>query len=81
VIDLYNQTTNELLGSMTEADLQVLVDALEEESADDKDYYITAATIDVIADGRASDHLVGLLRKALASGSGEGVDIRWTRRS
>ena len=78
VIDLYNQTTNELLGSITEADLQVLVDALEEESADDQDYYITAATIDVIADGRASDHLVGLLRKAL--GHGEGVDIRWSRR-
>lgn len=80
MIDLYNQTTNELLGSITEADLQVLVDALEEESADDKDYYITAATIDVVADGRASDHLVGLLRKALGSGSGEGVDIRWSRR-
>jgi hypothetical protein len=78
VIDLYNQTTNQLLGSITEADLQVLVDALEEESADDKDYYITAATIEVIADGRASDHLVGLLRKAL--GNGEGVDIRWSRR-
>jgi hypothetical protein len=78
VIDLYNQATNELLGSITEADLQVLVDALEEESADDTDYYITAPTIDVIADGRATEHLIGLLRKAL--GSSEGVDIRWSRR-
>jgi processive 1,2-diacylglycerol beta-glucosyltransferase len=78
VIDLYNQTTNELLGSITEADLQVLVDALEEESAADTDYYITAPTIEMIADGRASDHLVALLRKAL--GDREGVDIRWSRR-
>ena len=78
VIDLYKQPSNELLGSVTEADLQVLIDALEEESADDQDYYITPATIDVIADGRASDHLVGLLRKAV--GDGEGVDIRWSRR-
>ena len=78
MIDLYNAPTNKLLGSITEADLQVLVDALEEESIDDRDYYIDAATIDLIADGRASDHLVHLLRAAL--GSADGVDIRWTRR-
>ena len=79
MIDLYNANTNELLGSMTEADLKVLTDALEEESEQDQDYYITAATIDFVADGRASDHLVGLLRRAL--GTAEGVDIRWSRRS
>ena len=78
MIDLYNAATNTLLGSITEADLKVHVDALEEESIDDQDYYIDAATIDLIADGRASDHLVHLLRAAL--GSADGVDIRWTRR-
>ena len=30
MIDLYNATTNTLLGSITEADLKVLIDALEE---------------------------------------------------
>jgi hypothetical protein len=78
VIDVYKQASNELVGSITEADLKVLSEALEEEGLDDQDYYITAATIDVIADGRATDHLVGLLRKAL--GSAEGIDIRWLRR-
>jgi uncharacterized protein YggU (UPF0235/DUF167 family) len=78
MIDLYDEATNQLIGSITEADLQVLVDALEEESLDDHDYYIDAATIDVIADGRATEHLVNLLRKAL--GVKEGVDIRWQRR-
>jgi hypothetical protein len=78
MIDLYNAATNQLLGSITEPDLQVLVDALEEESSQDQDYYIDAATIDVIADGKATEHLVHLLRGAL--GSAEGVDIRWTRR-
>ena len=78
VIDVYNKATNELLGSITEADLQVLVDALEEESSDDQDYYIDAATIDVVGDGRATDHLLMVLRKAL--GNAEGVDIRWNRR-
>ena len=78
VIDLYNTATGELLGSITEADLQVLVDALEEEGSDDQDYYIDAATIDVIGDGRATDHLLRLLRTAL--GDAKGVDIRWNRR-
>lgn len=78
MIDLYNNETGALLGQITEADLQVLVDALEEESTQDRDYFIDAATIDLIADGRATEHLVGLLRKAL--GSTDGVDIRWERR-
>jgi hypothetical protein len=78
MIDLYNAATNQVLGSITEADLKVLVDALEEEGVNDQDYYIDAATIDVIADGKATEHLVGLLRKAV--GAGEGVDIRWQRR-
>lgn len=78
MIDLYNAQTNELIGSITEADLQVLIDALEEESSEDKDYYIDAATIDVVGDGRATDHLLGLLRRAL--GSSDGVDIKWQRR-
>jgi processive 1,2-diacylglycerol beta-glucosyltransferase len=78
MIDLYDDATNQLVGSITEADLQVLVDALEEESLDDHNYYIDAATIDVIADGRASEHLVKVLRAAL--GAKEGVDVRWQRR-
>ena len=78
MIDLYNAATNQLIGSVTEADLQVLVDALEEESSQDQDYYIDGATIDVLGDGRATDHLLGLLRSAL--GSSDGVDIRWRRR-
>ena len=78
MIDVYNAATNELLGSITEADLRVLVDGLEEESPQDQDYYIDAATIDLLGDGRATDHLLGLLRKAL--GASEGVEIRWQRR-
>jgi hypothetical protein len=78
MIDLFNATTNQRLGSITEADLKVLQDALEEESSQDQDYYISSATIDVIADGRATEHLVHLLRSAL--GGAEGVDIRWQRR-
>ena len=78
MIDVYKNDTNELVGTITEADLQVLVDHLEEESSEDQDYYIDRATLDVIGDGQATEHLMGVLRKAL--GEAESVDIRWQRR-
>jgi hypothetical protein len=78
MIDIYNADTNQLIGNITEADLQVLIDGLEEESTKDQDYFIDAATIDVLGDGRATDHLLSVLRTAL--GSSDGVEIRWERR-
>ena len=78
MIDVYNNETNELVGTITEADLQVLAGHLEEESSDDQDYYIDAATIEVVGDGQATEHLLSVLRKAL--GTAEGVEIRWQRR-
>ena len=78
MIDIYNNETNALVGTITEADLKVLADHLEEESLEDQDYFIDAATIDVIGDGQATEHLLGVLRKAL--GSADGVEIRWQRR-
>jgi len=78
MIDVYNNDTNELAGTITEADLKVLADHLEEESSEDQDYWIDRATLDVIGDGQATEHLMGVLRKAL--GTAEGVEIRWQRR-
>ena len=78
MIDLFNGDTNELIGSITEQDLETLQDALEEESADDHDYFVDAATIELLGDGRATEHLLNLLRTAV--GSGDGLEIRWQRR-
>ena len=78
MIDLYDLENNTLIGSITDADLKVLTDALEEESSTDQDYFIDSATISVIGDGRASDHLLHVLRSAL--GARDGMDIRWERR-
>jgi processive 1,2-diacylglycerol beta-glucosyltransferase len=78
MIDLYDNQTGQLIGSITDADLKVLIDALEEESADDRDYYINAATIDLLGDGHATEHLLNLLRGAL--GTREGIEIRWQQR-
>ncbi|HUR36004.1 MAG TPA: hypothetical protein VM032_19510 [Vicinamibacterales bacterium] len=78
MIDLYDNENGTLVGSITDAELQLLRDVLEEESEDDQDYYIDAATIDLLGDGRATDHLLRLLRSTL--GTRDGVEIRWNRR-
>ena len=79
MIDLYDTGTNSLVGSIIDAELQYPVESLEEESPQDRDYYIEAGTIDWLAeDGRATDHLLKVLRAAL--GDGDGVELRWTKR-
>jgi len=78
MIDLFNGDTNEMIGSITERELKTLQEALEMESPDDHDYFIDAATIDLLGDGRATEHLLNLLRTAV--GSGDGLEVRWQRR-
>ena len=74
MVDLFNAETDQFIGTITEGDLQVLVDTLEEESSQDRDYYINETTIDLLA-GQATDKMVDLLRTAL--GTSDGVEIRW----
>ena len=78
MIDIYNSETNELVGTITEADLQVLADHLEEESSEDQDYYIDAATLEMMAEDGAPASLLTFLRRAL--GNRDGVEIIWSRR-
>jgi HEAT repeat protein len=76
MINLYDSESNRLLGAVSDGDLQALVDALEEESSDDRDYYVNADTIDLLA-ATGSPQLIDLLRGAL--GSSEGIEVRWER--
>ena len=64
-----------VLGTIDEAEFKLLVDQLVEETDEDTDYYVDAATIDMLESAGAGAHLVGLLRKAV--GGSEGVDIAW----
>ena len=47
MIDLYHKATSQLLGSLTEAELQVLIEGLEAESREDRDYYIDALRLSI----------------------------------
>lgn len=75
MIRLYNDTTNALIGEISDEDFAFLQGDLEEESSTDNNYYINQATVDMFEEQKASPALVSLLRKAL--GGNEDIDIRW----
>jgi hypothetical protein len=77
MIQLYDNDTGAPLGSITEEQLQFLVDQLEEESPDDQNYYINGSTLDAFEEAAAAPALLALLRKAL--GEREEMEIRWAR--
>jgi hypothetical protein len=74
---LHAKDSGQLIGRISDSDLQFLMDQLEEESSDDRDYYIDEATIEMLEEDGASAALVALLRSAVADHS-EGLDIVWT---
>ena len=73
--NLYNKNSGALLGVVSDADIQMLVDQLEEEDTKDVDYFVDPDTVDILEDAGASGTLVQMLRAAI--GSSEGIDIRW----
>jgi processive 1,2-diacylglycerol beta-glucosyltransferase len=78
VIELFDNDTGASLGSISDAQLQYLVDQMEEESAADTDYYVSRDTLEVFEAQGADPALVTLLRTAL--GEREDMEIRWARK-
>ena len=76
MITLSLKDSGTLLGIIDEADLQLLMDQLVEESEADVDYYINPATIDILEENGASAQLIGLLKEAV--GDTDGVDVVWS---
>ena len=73
---LYDNESNEEIGSIKEHQLKDLVDLLEEEDSEDRDYYLTSETIALLEEKGADAELVGKLRAAM--GDREGIEVRWT---
>lgn len=74
---LYMKQNNALIGTVSESELKVLIDQLEEEDQTDDDYFIDGPTIDLLEENGASEALVSMLRAAV--GDGEGVDVSWKK--
>ena len=77
MIELREKKTGDLLGTISDKQLQFLIDQLEEESPRDRDYYINLATLDMFERAGADPELLELLRNGL--GAREHMDIVWAR--
>lgn len=74
---LYNQISSELLGEISDAHLQFLMDQLEEETMADQDYAIESMTLAYFESQGIDPELLKILRNAL--GDQEQVIIRWEK--
>lgn len=74
-IKLYDAGSGDLLGEISEEQLQFLQDRFEEETSDDQDYYINRATLDTLKEAGADASLLSMLERALKGDEG---DIRWS---
>jgi hypothetical protein len=64
----------EILGTITENQLDFLMENLEEEFEEDEEYYLNADTVDYLKEQGADKELIAILEKAL-TGTPDGVDI------
>ena len=78
MIRLRNKGTGAELGSITEEDLQFLIDNLEEEWEEDQDYYLNRQTLEMLESHGASASLVQMLKGAM--GDRDDVEVEWSRR-
>ena len=81
MIELRNKKTGQALGRVTEEQLRQLVESLEEEFDEDRDYFFDGPTIDYLHDNGLDAELLRLLREALGEkeGEDEGLEIEWVR--
>jgi len=75
MVQLRDKESGSLLGSITDDELQFLIDNLEEEWDGDTDYYLNGTTIEMLKTAGAEQPLIELLERAL--GNKEGVEIEW----
>jgi len=77
-IHLYKQNPDtyqrELLGTITEEQLDFLIENLEEDFEENQEYFLSPDTVEYLREEGADGELLALLEKAL-EGNEEGVDI------
>ena len=77
MIQFRDKDTGVVLGEITEAQLQFLIDNLEEESSEDTDYYLNRTMLEMLKERNPDLELMALLTAAL--GDREDMEIEWVR--
>lgn len=77
MVIIKEKDSNKYLGSISDLQLQVLVDALEEEHKSDQDYWINRVTLDAMKENGADADLISFIEKAM--GDRDDIEIVWSR--
>lgn len=77
MIKLHDKNTQQLIGEISEEQLQFLIDELVEEDDTDQDYYINKDLLEQFEQKKGDETLIRMLRDAL--GDRDDMDIIWTR--
>jgi processive 1,2-diacylglycerol beta-glucosyltransferase len=72
---LYFQESGETIGEISQDQVQFLIDQLEEEDTEDKDYYLNRDTLEMFREAGCDSALLDMLTKAM--GEAEDIDIAW----
>ena len=75
MVKLFEKERERLVAEITEDQFRFLADRLEEESEDDRDYYLTIDTLDFLEEEGADPELMGALRRAMEGR--EEIEVRW----
>jgi hypothetical protein len=73
---LYRADNGETIGTINDQQLKFLVEMLEEEDADDQEYFIDQDTLELFSDNNCDPDLLAMLEGAIEDGE-DGVDIAW----
>lgn len=76
MIQLREKSTNNLIGTISEGQLQFLMDQLEEEWSEDQDYAITPLLISLFESQGQEPELVEMLKAAV--GEREEIEVVWS---
>ncbi len=77
MIHLKNKETGDDIGTLSEAQLQFLIEQFEEETTDDQSYWLNRDTLEMLSDNGASDELIEILETAF--GDEDEIEIEWVR--
>lgn len=75
MIEIYENDSDDLVGVITEAQLDFLMEELEESSESDREFNIDTSTLLLLEELGADEELLEVLQNAL--GDGEAAEIRW----
>ena len=77
MITLKNKDTGQHIGTLSENELQFLIDELEEEHSEDKDYWVNRAQLEILKEKGAEPSLIAMLESAM--GEKDDMEIIWDR--